>query len=241
MGMAADHRVDSLRAAGQLSRVPGHFAGLLIHVRRQVRQHHDHVRALRPNYRNQFPHHRRRVAELERRYRFRAGRVGRFRRDDADHGDFQAEPFQHRIRLHKGHSTLSVLFPDIRRNVAEIRLGDPLPQLVQSPVELMVAERHGIELQGVQDFHDGFSIQQVGIRTALKHVAGADKNAAVGVFRPLAAQERAEFGGARIAPRFDQCAVKIIDSQQVDPDDSRPFFGGSHARPRCQTQQADQQ
>ena len=103
----------------------------------------------------------------------------------------------------------------------------------------MVAERHGIQLQGIQDFHNRFSVQQVGIRTALEHVAGAEKNRSMRVFRPLADHKGAKFGGAGIAAPLDQGTVKIIDRQQIDADYPRPFFGGCHARPGCQAQHAD--
>ena len=104
----------------------------------------------------------------------------------------------------------------------------------------MVAERHRIHLQCIQDLHDGFSIQQIGIRTALEHVAGADKNRAIGILGPLLQQKSGEFGRTRIFSRFDQRAMKIIGGQNVDRDNRRRFLRQSHAAPRRQTNQQRQ-
>ena len=206
-----------------------------------MRQHHDDIRAQSPDLRQQLADYRGRVAEFERRDDFRPGRIGGFRRHDADHGDFHSQPLQHHKRLDEAQPPLPILFANIGRHIREARLRHPRRQFVEAPVELMVAQRHRIHLQGIQDLHDGFAIEEVGVRTALEHVAGADKNRAIGILGPLLQQKSAEFGRAWILPRFDQRAVKIIGCQDINRDDLRQFLRQSHAIPWRQANQQRQQ
>ena len=139
----------------------------------------------------------------------------------ADHGKLEALSFQDEVRLGDG-KPATLFIPNVGSQEGKGGRRGKLTQSVKPPVEFVVAQRHGVELQGVHDLDDRLAAKDVGNRGPLKHIPGRQQEDAVRIFRSLFGDQPGQTASASdghgVADGFvrigQKMPMEVIDVEQ---------------------------
>ncbi|OPY58336.1 MAG: hypothetical protein A4E57_04865 [Syntrophorhabdaceae bacterium PtaU1.Bin034] len=120
---------------------------------------------------------------------------GGFRRGQSDNSHLQTLPLDDRIRSDT-RQVLTFFVNDIGRNNREGGLPDDIGQYVPPPIELMVPERHGIEMEHIHHIDHGPAVKKVRNGCSLEHVPGREENSPLRVSGPFPVDHLCEIGRA---------------------------------------------
>jgi hypothetical protein len=151
-------------------------------------------------------------------------------RHGADHGDAQSIGVEDQIGL--GREELSVDAGHVGGNDWVCGGLDKLAGLHPAVIEIVIAERAGVETKQVGDFEDRKAVKDGGDGSALRQVAGIEEDAilAVGAFAP---DHRGEIGEAAVMVfKRHQARVEVVGVQYGQRPDFRRQWSACQQRER---------